>query len=85
MDVGRGKGAGIGGNMDTAVGRDRFWEMFKGRAVVVSELPVGHSRTLAAAANEMAGHDGASLRTKAEYMALSACCWPRSRPPGPGS
>ena len=56
--------------METAVGRDRFWEMFKGRAVVVSELPAGHSRTLAAAANEMAGRDGASLRTKAEYKAL---------------
>jgi hypothetical protein len=38
--------------------------------VVVSELPAGHSRTLAAAANEMAGRDGASLWTKAEYKAL---------------
>ena len=56
--------------MDTAVGRDRFWEMFKGRAVVVSQLPVGHSRALAAAASAMAGRDGASLRTKAEYKAL---------------
>jgi hypothetical protein len=56
--------------MDTAVGRDRFWEMFKGRAVVVSQLPVGHGRALAAAASAMAGRDGASLRTKAEYKAL---------------
>jgi hypothetical protein len=56
--------------MDTAVGRDQFWEMFKGRAVVVSQLPVGHSMALAAAASAMAGRDGASLRTKAEYKAL---------------
>ena len=56
--------------MDTAVGGDRFWEMFKGRAVVVSQLPVGHSRALAAAASAMAGRDGSSLRTKAEYKAL---------------
>jgi hypothetical protein len=71
LNAGRpGKGAGIGGSMDTAVGRDRFWEMFKGRAVVVSELPAGHSRALANAANEIAGRDDASLRTKAEYLAL---------------
>jgi CotH kinase protein len=56
--------------MNTAVGGDRFWAMFKGRAVVVSELPVGHSRALAAAASAMAGRDGSSLRTKAEYKAL---------------
>ena len=56
--------------MDTAVGRDRFWEMFKGRAVVVPELPAGHSRVLAVVANEIAGRDDASLRTKAEYLAL---------------
>ena len=56
--------------MDTAVGKDRFWEMFKGRAVVVSELPAGRSRALATVVNEAAGRDGASLRTKAEYLAL---------------
>ena len=61
---------GIGGSMDTAVGKDRFWEMFKGRAVVVSELPAGRSRALATVVNETAGCDGASLRTKAEYLAL---------------
>lgn len=69
LDVG-GEGTGIGGSMDTAVGGDRFWEMFKGRAVVVSQLPVGHSRALATAASAMADRDGASLRTKAEYKAL---------------
>jgi hypothetical protein len=56
--------------MDTAVGKDRFWEMFRGRAVVVSELPAGRSRVLATVVKEAAGHDGASLRTKAEYLAL---------------
>src|SRR5262249_20276698 len=60
----------FGGRMDTAVGRDRFWEMFKGRALVVSELPAGRSRALATVANEMAGRDGTSLCTKAEYLAL---------------
>lgn len=69
LNVG-GAGTGIGGSMGTAAGRDRFWEMFKGRAVVIPELPAGRSRILAAAASEMAGNDGAPLRTKAEYLAL---------------
>ena len=56
--------------MDATVGRARFWEMFKGRALVVSELPRGRSRALATVATQMAGHDGTSLRTKAEYLAL---------------
>jgi hypothetical protein len=59
-----------GESMDATVGRDRFWEMFKGRALVVSELPAGHSRVLATVATQMAGRDGTSLRTKAEYLAL---------------
>ena len=60
----------MGERMDTAVGRDRFWEMFKGRAVMVSELPAGPSRALANVASELAGRDGTSLRTRAEYEAL---------------
>jgi CotH kinase protein len=56
--------------METGVDRDRFCEMFKGRAVVVTDLPTGHSRVLASMANEMAGRDDASLRTRAEYLAL---------------
>ena len=56
--------------METGVDRDRFCEMFKGRAVVVSDLPAGQSRVLASMANEMAGRDDASLRTRAEYLAL---------------
>ena len=56
--------------MDADVGRDRFCEMFKGRAVVVADLPAGRSRVLASMANQMAGHDDASLHTRAEYLAL---------------
>jgi len=60
----------MGGSMDTAVGKDRFWEMFRGRAVMVSDLPAGPSRALATVVKEPSGRDGASLRTKAEYLAL---------------
>ena len=63
-------GSAGGGVMETGVDRDRFCEMFKGRAVVVSDLPAGQSRVLASMANEMAGRDDASLRTRAEYLAL---------------
>src|SRR6185312_2640407 len=59
-----------GGSMVAAVGRDRFWEMFKGRAVMVAELPAGPSRALATVASESAGRDGAQLRTRADYEAL---------------
>src|SRR5690242_10523310 len=64
-----GEGTG-GGSMVAAVGRDRFWEMFKGRAVMVAELPAGPSRALATVASESAGRDGAFLRTRADYEAL---------------
>ena len=60
----------MGESMDTAVGRDRFCEMFKGRAMVVRELPAGHSRVLANVAAEIAGRDDAALHTRAAYMAL---------------
>ena len=52
------------------VGRERFCEIFKGRAVMVPELPAGRSRVLAHTVNQTAGRDDASLRTKSEYMAL---------------
>ena len=70
----------MGGSVDTVVGKDRFWAMFKGRAVMVSELPAGSSRALATAANELAGRDGASLRTKAEYLALYDLLRAQDRP-----
>src|SRR5580693_724696 len=56
--------------MYAIVGRERFCEMFKGRTVMVPELPAGRSRVLAHTANQTAGPDDASLRTKSEYMAL---------------
>jgi len=56
--------------MDACIGRDRFCEMFEGRAVVIAELPAGRSRVLAHVASQRAGRDDGSLRTRAEYMAL---------------
>jgi CotH kinase protein len=56
--------------METVVGRARFCEMFKGRAVMVPDLPAGHSRMLANMASEIAGRDDSSLRTRAAYLAL---------------
>jgi CotH kinase protein len=56
--------------MERAVGKERFCDIFKGRAVVVTDLPAGRSKDLAERANEAAGRGDASLRTKAEYFAL---------------
>jgi len=56
--------------MDTSIGRDRFCEIFEGRAVVIAELPAGRSRVLAYVASQRTGRDDGSLRTRAEYMAL---------------
>ncbi len=56
--------------MDATVGKERFCQMFRARAVVVTDVPAGHSRDLANRANEAAGRGDASLRTKAEYLAL---------------
>ena len=56
--------------METTVGKERFCDIFKGRVVVVTDLPAGHGRDLANRANESAGRGDASLRTKAEYLAL---------------
>jgi hypothetical protein len=56
--------------VDATVGKERFCQMFKGTAVVVTDLAPGHSRDLANRANEAAGRGDASLHTKAEYLAL---------------
>ena len=56
--------------MDTSIGRDRFCEIFEGRAVVIAELPAGRSRILAHVASQRVGRDDGSLCTRAEYMAL---------------
>jgi hypothetical protein len=59
-----------GGSMDAPIGRDRFCEIFEGRAVVIAELPAGRSRVLAHVASQRVGRDDGSLRTRAEYLAL---------------
>jgi hypothetical protein len=56
--------------MDTSIGRDRFCEIFEGRAVVIAKLPAGRSRVLAYVASQRVGRDDGSLSTRAEYMAL---------------
>ena len=52
------------------IDKGQFWDMFKNRAVVVTDLPPGRSRDLANRVNEAEGKGDASLRTKAEYSAL---------------
>ena len=50
--------------------RDRFLKMFKGRAIVVTQLPAGYGRELAARVNKASGRRDVSLRTTAEQLAL---------------
>ena len=52
------------------IDKGQFWDMFKNRVVVVTDLPPGRSRDLANRVNEAEGKGDASLRTKAEYSAL---------------
>ncbi len=47
-----------------------FWDLFKTRAIVVTDLPPGRSRDLADQVNRTAGRGDATLRTRAEYGAL---------------
>ena len=56
--------------MDETLDKRHFVDLFKARAVVVTELPPGHARTVAEQVNEQVGRGDASLRTKAEYSAL---------------
>ncbi|MGB0096401.1 MAG: CotH kinase family protein [Solirubrobacteraceae bacterium] len=56
--------------MNDTLDKEQFWDAFKTRAVVVTDLPDGHSRDLANGVNEAEGHGDASLRTRAEYSAL---------------
>ena len=55
---------------EMTVDRGRFQKMFKGRAVVVTQLPPGHGRELARRVNEASGRGDVSLRTPAEHLAL---------------
>lgn len=56
--------------MEKTLDKGQFWDTFKNRAVVVTDLPPGRSRDLATRANEAEGRGDMSLRTKAEYSAL---------------
>jgi hypothetical protein len=47
-----------------------FWDLFKTKAIVVTELPAGKARKLAERVNQSAGHGDATLRTKAEFRDL---------------
>ena len=50
--------------------RDGFLKMFRGRAMVVTQLPPGYGRELATRVNEASGRRDVSLRTAAEHLAL---------------
>lgn len=56
--------------MDARIDRAEFQEIFKGRAIVLTDLPDGRSRSIAAQVNEAVGRGDATLYTKAEYRAL---------------
>ncbi len=56
--------------MNDTLDKGQFWDAFKTRIVVVTDLAPGHSRDLACAVNEAVGRGDASLRTRAEYSAL---------------
>jgi hypothetical protein len=59
-----------GGDVGNVVDKDAFYELFKDRAVVVTDLPNGVSRNLAIQANDTEGRRDVALRTKAEYSTL---------------
>ena len=56
--------------MSDTLNKGQFWDTFKARIVVVTDLPPGHGRDLASEVNEAVGRGDASLRTEAEYAAL---------------
>ncbi len=56
--------------MNDTLDKRQFWDRFKARVVVVTDLPPGHGRDLASQVNEAVGRGDASLRTEAEYSAL---------------
>src|ERR1035441_135397 len=56
--------------METTVGKERFCDIFNGRAVVVTDLPAGRSRDLAYRANEASGRGEAPWAPRAGIFAL---------------
>ena len=61
--------------MDNTLDKGQFWDMFKNRAVVVTDLPPGRSRDLANRANEAEGQGDASLRRRrgTQRSSISSC------------
>jgi hypothetical protein len=56
--------------MERTLDKGQFWDLFKNRAVVVTDLPPGQGRDLAKRVNQAEGRGDALLRTRAEYSAL---------------
>jgi spore coat protein CotH len=52
------------------VNQRQFQDRFKGRAIVLTDLPQGRPRGIAEEVNESVGRGDATLYTKAEYVAL---------------
>ena len=55
---------------EMTIDRKRFQKMFKGRAVVVTQVPPGYARELAQRVNVASGRRDVSLRTTAEHLAF---------------
>jgi hypothetical protein len=58
--------------MKNKLDKGDFWDLFKSKAILVSELPSGKARDLAERVNRSDGHADATLHTKAEFKALFA-------------
>jgi len=56
--------------LDTGIGEKQFRDMFDDRAIVVADVPSGVARDLAGKVNKPAGLGDATLRTRAEFVAL---------------
>jgi hypothetical protein len=56
--------------LDTGIGEKQFRDMFDDRAIVVADLPSGAARGLAGKVNKPVGFGDATLRTRAEFVAL---------------
>jgi CotH kinase protein len=55
---------------ETTMDKARFQKMFKGRAVMVAQLPPGYARELAQRVHSASGRRDVSLRTMAEHSAF---------------
>lgn len=73
--------------MPDMVNQRQFQDRFKGRAIVLTDLPQGRPRGIAEEVNEAVGRGDATLYTKAEYVALFQALLrePDSRDPSGGT